>query len=504
MALSVSETLSLARPARRRQIWSVGGGKGGIGKSLIAASIGWQLARMGQQVVLVDADLGGANLHTCLGLSAPERTLADFVRRRVDTLEEALVDTGVPRLRLLSGAEDMFTAANIKHMQKVRVLRRLRDLDVDVVLIDVGAGTSFNSLDFFLLSDVAILAAVPEPSSIENGYRFVKSALYRKLRSAAPSPEVRELVDAASDPRNELGLRTPVDLLARVEQEDAEAGATLRREASAFRPRLVINEVRDERDIAIGHQLVAACQRHLGLQASYAGYVHYEDAVWRTVRRRRLFMADAPTSRAAEEIRRITRDLFKGRGEGPDHLMERGGDDLYDVLGLQPGAAHEQIERAYRFCLDMYGDGALATYTLLDPVDLERVRSCLRKAHEVLTDPERRRAYDEVLGFSPPEAQVIPFPAARPSGEEEKDELPEVLTGPDLKRIREARGVSLRQMSNITKIGTRFLEYIEADHFTFLPAPIYLKGFLKEYARMVSLDPRRVSEAYMKRLAPSG
>jgi flagellar biosynthesis protein FlhG len=77
MALTVSETLSVGRAARRRQIWSIGGGKGGIGKSLIAASLGWQLARMGQRVVLVDADLGGANLHTCLGLPSPVRTLAE-------------------------------------------------------------------------------------------------------------------------------------------------------------------------------------------------------------------------------------------------------------------------------------------------------------------------------------------------------------------------------------------------------------------------------------------
>jgi len=222
--------------------------------------------------------------------------------------------------------------------------------------------------------------------------------------------------------------------------------------------------------------------------------------VWRAVRRRRLFMADSPTSRAAEEIRHLTRDLFKNDLEEPPHLIERGGDDLYDVLGLQPGASGDQVERAYRFCLDLYGDGALATYTLLEPADLERVRACVRRAHEVLTDPERRRAYDEVLGFSAPEAQVIPFPGVQKGGQE----LPEVLTGPDLKRIREARGVSLRQMSSTTKIGTRFLEYIEGDRFTFLPAPIYLKGFLKEYARTVSLDPRRVSEAYMKRLAPSG
>ena len=316
MALAVSETLSLARTARRRQIWSVGGGKGGIGKSLITASIGWQLARMGQRVVLVDADLGGANLHTCLGLPNPERTLTDFIKRRVDTIEEALAETGAPGLRLLSGAGDLLTAANIKHMQKVRILKKLRGLDVDVVLIDIGAGTSFNSLDFFLLSDVAILAAVPEPSSIENGYRFIKSALYRRLRGAVTSPLVRDLVDAATDPRNELGLRTPVDLVARVEEEDVEAAAALRREMSSFQPRFVVNEVRDDRDVTVGHHLVAACRRHLGLRASYTGYVHFDDAVWRAVRRRRLFITDAPTSRAAEDIRQVTRDLLRGESLG--------------------------------------------------------------------------------------------------------------------------------------------------------------------------------------------
>jgi flagellar biosynthesis protein FlhG len=316
MALTVSETLSVAPAPRQRQIWSVGGGKGGIGKSLIAASLGWQLARMGQRVVVVDADLGGANLHTCLGLPAPTATLADFIQRRLDTLEEALTETGVPGLRLLSGAADLLTAANIKHLQKVRVLRKIRGLDVDVVLIDIGAGTSFNILDFFLISDVSILTVVPEPSSIENGYRFIKGGLYRRLRAACQREGTRRLVEAALDPKNDLGLRTPVDLMMRVEAEDPEEAAVLRREMSAFRPRFVVNEVRDERDVAIGHQLVAACSRHLGLSTTYAGFVHFEDAVWQAARRRRPFMADAPTSRAAEEIRRLARGLLKGESLG--------------------------------------------------------------------------------------------------------------------------------------------------------------------------------------------
>ena len=315
MALSVSEALSVAGRTRR-QIWSIGGGKGGIGKSLLAASVGWQLARMGRQVVLVDADLGGANLHTCLGLPMPQRTLADFIQRRVGSIDEVVTETPAAGLRLVSGAGDLLSAANIKHLQKVRVMNQVRALDVDVVLIDLGAGTSYNILDFFLLSDVSILAVVPEPTSIENGYRFIKSALYRRMRAAAPTELTRQLVESALDPKSALGIRTPVDLLARVEAVDAEAALALRREMAAFQPRFVVNEVRDVADVAIGHQLVAACGRHLGVRASYAGFVHHDDAVWQAVRRRRLFMSDAPTSRAAEEIRQLTRGLVKGESLG--------------------------------------------------------------------------------------------------------------------------------------------------------------------------------------------
>jgi flagellar biosynthesis protein FlhG len=319
MALSVSEVLPAGAPLTRRQIWSIGGGKGGIGKSLLAASVGWQLARMGRQVVLVDADLGGANLHTCLGLPMPQRTLADFIQRRVESIEEVATETAAPGLRLVSGAGDLLSAANIKHLQKVRVMSQVRALDVDVVLIDLGAGSSYNILDFFLLSDVSILAVVPEPTSIENGYRFIKSALYRRLRAAASTEAARHLVDAALDPRSPLGIRTPVELLARLERLDPQSAQALRREVASFQPRFVVNEVRDMADVAIGHQLVAACGRHLGVKASYAGFVHHDDAVWQSVRRRRLFMADAPTSRAAEEIRQLTRGLVKGESLGPGY-----------------------------------------------------------------------------------------------------------------------------------------------------------------------------------------
>jgi flagellar biosynthesis protein FlhG len=314
----MSATLGGALPSPalrpRRRIWSLGGGKGGIGKSLLTAALGWQLSRMGKRVVLVDADLGGANLHTCLGLAnPPDRTLGDFIRRRVERIEDIAVDTGFTGLRLISGASDFLSAANIKYQQKVRVLNRIRSLDVDIVLMDLGAGTAFNIIDFFLASDLGLLTVVPEPTSVENAYRFIKSALYRKLRGAAPTESVKAIVESALDQKNPLGIRTPLDLLQAVEADDPSAVEILRREMAAFHPRFVVNQVRDdEADVPVGHQLVTACARHLGIRSTYAGYVHYDDIVWRNVRHRRLFTVEAPGSKPALEVARLARSLVRG------------------------------------------------------------------------------------------------------------------------------------------------------------------------------------------------
>jgi flagellar biosynthesis protein FlhG len=311
-AQSLAARSPLPSPQSPRRIWSIGGGKGGIGKSLLAASLGAQLVRMGKRVVLVDADLGGANLHTCLGLAGPPLTLGDFIRRRVERIEDVAVETGRPGLRLISGASDFLSAANINYAQKVRVLNRIRALDVDVVLMDLGAGTAYNIIDFFLAADVSLLVVVPEPTSIENGYRFIKSALYRRLRRAAEGDVVRRMVDSAIDAKNASGFRTPLDLLAAVERAEPRAAEALRRELCAYQPRFVVNQVRGDADAAIGHQLVTACARHLGIRAAYAGFVRYDDAVWRCVRQRRLFLDDPEGGRPAEDVRKIAAGLLQG------------------------------------------------------------------------------------------------------------------------------------------------------------------------------------------------
>ena len=171
---------------RARRILSVGGGKGGIGKSLISANLGIALARRGQRVVLVDADLGGANLHTTLGLELPRRTLSDFIERQGGAARGRGHARPASRTSAWSPARSTTSRPpRPSTPRRCGCCATSRRMDVDYAILDLGAGTHTNVLDFFLVSDHGVLVLVPEPTAVENAYRFVKAAFWRRMRNVA-------------------------------------------------------------------------------------------------------------------------------------------------------------------------------------------------------------------------------------------------------------------------------------------------------------------------------
>ncbi len=303
-----SEIPAAIGPAR---ILAVGGGKGGVGKSFFACNLAAEIARTGRRVVLVDADLGGANLHTYLGMEFPERTLKDLITRRVDVVEDVLVPTGLPNLRLISGAQSVLGAANPKHEHKARLIRTLRDLEADTVIIDLGSGTAFNTLDLFLVADEGIFVVIPEPTSLENAYAFIKASFFRRLRRATADARVKTLVDRVAEGRAEHSIRTPANLLSAIDGMDPRAGARVREEMRSFRLRVVMNQVRTAEDIQVGFAIRKVCRRYFDLDVDYLGYVNYDNAVWKSIKRRSLLLTEFPLSEPAVFISRMARKLLQ-------------------------------------------------------------------------------------------------------------------------------------------------------------------------------------------------
>ncbi|GAI52170.1 unnamed protein product, partial [marine sediment metagenome] len=121
-----------------KKVWTFAGGKGGTGKTAMTANIGVAMATMGYRIIVVDADLGGANLHTILNIKRPKLTLTDFINRRVNNLNDILLPTPSENLRLISGGSDMVGLANIPYQSKLRLQRHLELLEADYILLDLG------------------------------------------------------------------------------------------------------------------------------------------------------------------------------------------------------------------------------------------------------------------------------------------------------------------------------------------------------------------------------
>lgn len=293
---------------RSGRIVAIGGGKGGVGKTLVATNLALALARQQQRVLLIDADLGGANAHTVLGIAPPLVTLSDVVHRRA-ALNDVAVNTPFANLRFVSGALDDIGAANPNHAQKMRLLRELSRTDTDVVILDLGAGTSFNTLDFFLIAHLGVLVVLPEPTSVENAYRFLKAAFFRRLAAVEKAYGIKDLVDDARATRGALGIHTPAELLKVIAIRNPDVGAVLHEQMRRFVPRLVLNQARKNADGSddanVAHDMASACKRFLGIKLDVLGVLPDDEAVRRAVRLRQPLQQAAPDAPITLALRQL-------------------------------------------------------------------------------------------------------------------------------------------------------------------------------------------------------
>lgn len=315
------DALAISGTSRIKQVWAIGGGKGGVGKSLVASSLAISLARTGSKVVAVDLDLGGANLHTALGAGLPQKTLTDFLSNRVSSLQDCVTSTGVHNLELISGAQDNVGVANLNQSDKIKILERFRELDADYLIFDLGAGTSQNTLDFFLYSDIGIVVLLPEPTSIENAYRFIKSVYYRRLLLAPKLESVRPLIRMSMDLKNNLEIKTPSDLYQEIRKSSSDAAQAFRDEIQKMGLKLIINQTRTQTDVDIGFSVKSVCKKYFGIDMDYIGYLDYDSAVWQAVRRKRPLLLEFPNSQLVSSFDRIVNYLIKRYGHQRNSLI---------------------------------------------------------------------------------------------------------------------------------------------------------------------------------------
>ncbi len=253
-------------------ILAIGGGKGGVGKSVFAVNLGTALAGLGKKVVLVDFDLGGANLHSYLGVTGRTLSLANFFLKKVSTLDEILLNTKVENLKLVSGSQYVSGMANPASWIKMKLIRHVRAIHADFVIIDLGAGTHFSTLDFFASSDKGLIITVPEPAAVMNAYRFIKGVLFRKLQAVFKNHrEIDSLMNTLGESDGYEGAIMLKWLDKKVREIDPSIYPLIKEVSESFAPCLVINRMPGKGKNQLAGTLLKHCASNYNIRLLHLG-----------------------------------------------------------------------------------------------------------------------------------------------------------------------------------------------------------------------------------------
>jgi flagellar biosynthesis protein FlhG len=315
-SIPVSTHTPAASASNQAHIIAVGGAKGGIGKSLLAANLGVHLADQGKRTILIDLDLGGANLHLFLGIWSLERKVDDFLEKRYAGLEELLLPTKYGPL-LIGGGGGALGAANIHHARKLKLLRALRNLAADYVVIDLGGDTSFNMLDFYLAADAGVILTTMDPASYLDAYNFIKVGLLRRLsRIFGPeSPYRQEKNEHLAELIGRFvadagGGRRVAELVDEVSTACPEGLPLLRRVMESYRPRAVINMPSGDNEVdALADRLRKVAARMLSIEVDYIGQLAYDDTIHQSTQSMVPHVARHPEGPLAQFCRVLMADI---------------------------------------------------------------------------------------------------------------------------------------------------------------------------------------------------
>lgn len=212
--------------------------------------------------------------------------------------------------------------------------------------------------------------------------------------------------------------------------------------------------------------------------------------------------------------------------------LTKGFEDLtyYDLLEIKPNASYFEIRQAYKEALSIYNEESLATYSFFSDGERDEILRKIEEAFHILIDDRKRVEYDrkliqegtvdEALINRKEPKKAIPLFSNNNSKSKEifikrvrekleaspdsniKEEIlsKDIITGTDLKTLRESLGIELDEIFELTRINVNTLKALENDRFEKLPPPIYLENFLKSYADVLAVDPQKIVNGYLKNI----
>jgi len=288
------------------QLWVIGAGKGGVGKTFVSSSLGITLSKLNSKILIVDFDLSGANLHTTFGLLPNKKNIGCYFKGE-ESLINLIVPTAIPRVSLVQGFWNSWNPADISIEQTQKLISECKELPFDYILFDLGAGPALCHLELFARADERILVSNSEPTCVEKNYRLIEAFICHSLKGSS-SPEAYVALENAL--MNYRGLEKKGFFSFREYLKNSCGFSFDFFEALQHKPmRLIINESRSRLDQDLGHSMKSVCHKYYDFAIDYVGAVDFDNAVWQSVKSREPVLIEKPFTPLAGQFLTICKLL---------------------------------------------------------------------------------------------------------------------------------------------------------------------------------------------------
>ncbi len=245
--------------AKKTRVLAISSGKGGVGKTNLSINLALAYAQMGKKVIVMDADLGLANVNVVLGV-IPKYNLYHLIRKQ-KTMREIILNTSYG-IQIVAGASGFSQIANLTEDERNNFIFELSELAMaDILIIDTGAGVSNNVLSFIAAADDALIVTTPEPTAITDAYGIIK------------------IIATEIDNLN-LGLK------------------------------LVVNRVKSASEgKKVAQRVINIAGQFLNVKVDYLGFIYDDPAVQASVIKQKPFLINDPKGKASICVKHISSRL---------------------------------------------------------------------------------------------------------------------------------------------------------------------------------------------------
>jgi len=292
--------------AEQTTIIPIASGKGGVGKSFLTANLSIAIAKLGFSTVVVDLDLGGSNLYTYLGMPNKHPGIGDYLKGKEVRFNDLLVRTKILNLKYIPGDGRTPFMANISYAQRMTLLRDLKQIPARYIFLDLGSGSTFNTLNFFGLAHKGIIVTTLEIPSIMNFLAFLKNFMfYIILKAVSHNKEVLKILITAFHQPIKSEPSSVKSLLDKISDIDRNLAIKAHNLCRNYRPRIIVNMGDRFDDLKILRRIDDILKRKLSIEADYFGFIYYDDVVRKSVQNRETLFTRYPQSIASKSIKHV-------------------------------------------------------------------------------------------------------------------------------------------------------------------------------------------------------